>query len=201
MGREQVVVGLAAQLVPCEADLVLIILIRVDEAAIEVLAKNVERQALHERPVAGLGMSQFVVGSLATDRIAHGMLKDAGLEIVLDQDNPDALGDGAGTNGFLCQIAQEDHRHIGSDLSDSTDCRIGVAVQSGHVDQDCVDAAPLEAGQTVRQGVREFDRKSDPFGTAQRSEIRRASSESLSISRILTEGSFIDRAAGRYLRV
>ena len=146
----------------------LIILVRVDEAAIEVLAKDVERQTLHERPVTGLGMPQFVVGSLATDRIAHGMFQDAGLEIVLDQVVLSAIRNGAGGNGFLCQIAQEDHRHIGSDLSDSTDGGTGFVVRSGHVDQDRIDAAPLEAGQAVRQGIRAFDRKSDPLGTGQK---------------------------------
>ncbi len=83
--RKQVVVGLALELLPGEADFVEIVLIRVDQPPLEVLAEHVQRQALDQRPVAGLRVPQIVVRPLATHRIAHGMLEDARLEVVANQ--------------------------------------------------------------------------------------------------------------------
>ncbi len=80
--RKQVVVGLALELLPGEADFVEIVLIRVDQPALEILAEHVQRQALDQRAVAGFRMPQIIVRPFSTDRIAHRVLEDARLEVV-----------------------------------------------------------------------------------------------------------------------
>ena len=54
--RKQVIVGLPREFIPGLADLVEVVLVGVDQAAVEVLAKHVEREAFHQRSVPRLGV-------------------------------------------------------------------------------------------------------------------------------------------------
>ncbi len=149
MRREEVVVRLSAKLIPRQADLVLIILVGVNEPASEILSEDIERQALHQRTVAGLGMAQLVVGPFAAQCIADRVFEDPLLQIVLDEIVLRPADHRLGRHGLVRHIAKHDNRHFRRGLTDLRHRRRGVASGFRHVNQDRVDSAALETRQAV----------------------------------------------------
>ena len=174
------------QLLPGEADFVEIVLIRVDQPALEVLAEHVERQALDQRAVAGFRMPRFIVRPLSTDRIRTACSRMPGLRSC-ESGNPGPL------------LERFDRRVLVREVHRATTAAPGACVSNWASEANCRFAARrrserlrsvhLPARQRPARWSQPIRRRNGlRLACASRSQNTRLRSASRSISRILIEG-------------
>ena len=162
MPRKKIVIRLAAESLPRQTDLVLIILIGVNQSPFQVFAKHVERQTLDERSVSRLRMPQIVVRPFSGKGVADRMLKNGRFQFVLDQVILRPCRDApAAANASSDQSQRTMTAASWSYFTNLGHGRGGITIGFGKCRSESSGSATFQAGQSLRQRINAVDRETD----------------------------------------